>query len=368
MPAGPWVLVIGAHRSGTSAVTGALVALGLQGVDPSDRMDWEASNPEHFESLTAALYDDDLLTTMGGSWDAPPEPGRWPDPTAEPAFGRSPDEIMAAAYPSPGPLVWKDPRVCLLLPYWRGVLPGPLTAVFVWRDPLSVARSLQARDGMSVEYGLALWERYNRSAAEGLRGVDTYVVDYRSVVEDPQGTLAAVAGWLRDLDRFGPGADRWDVGAAARSVDRGLFHQSGDRGADGATVPADATGMADWLRSVGGGHRGFAPEPPAPVSPWPEALVAVRRDELFLVRELRAEIRTLELDLERSRHHGEAMERDLRSGYQTEIDRLVDDLHTSRERADALERELRQVTSSTSWKVTRPLRSAATRRPRPPAG
>ena len=51
MPVGPWVLVVGSHRSGTSAVTGALVALGLNGVAPDDRMDDLESNPEHWESF-----------------------------------------------------------------------------------------------------------------------------------------------------------------------------------------------------------------------------------------------------------------------------------------------------------------------------
>ena len=99
-------------------------------------------------------------------------------------------ELMAAAYPGSAPPVWKDPRACLLLPFWREVLPGPLTAVFVWRDPLAVARSLHARDGMPVGYGLALWEWYIRSAAAGLAGVDTYVLEYAAVVADPEAALA----------------------------------------------------------------------------------------------------------------------------------------------------------------------------------
>ena len=103
---------------------------------------------------------------------------------------------MAAAYPEPGPVVWKDPRACLLLPYWRSVLPGPLTAVLVWREPLAVARSLQTRDGIPLADGLALWEHYNRSAATGLQGVDTYVLDYASRGRRPGASLAPLStGW-----------------------------------------------------------------------------------------------------------------------------------------------------------------------------
>jgi hypothetical protein len=333
--------------------------MGLQGVDPADRMEWLASNPEHWESLAAAQFDDALLASMGGSWDAPPEPGRTPDPAAAGLGGghRTPADIMAAAYPAPGPLVWKDPRACLLLPYWRRVLPGPLTAVFVWRDPLAVARSLHARDGMSVEYGLALWERYNRSAAAGLQGVDTFVLDYRAAVEDPWVALGAVAEWLRSLDRFGPSSDGWDIDAGAATVDRNLRHQAGGTDDDAPGVPADARIVAEWLETLGGGHRPFAAGPPAPASPWPDALIALGREQL--------ELSALKAELRQARHRAEAMERELRSGYQAEIDRLVDDLNESRERCEELAYEVRRVTSSASWKVTRPLRSAATRLPRP---
>ena len=353
MPEGPWVVVVGAHRSGTSAITGALVALGLQGVDPGDRMDWAESNPEHWESLAAALFDDELLAEVGGSWDAPPELGRMPDArTAR----RSPADIMAAAYPGPGPLVWKDPRACLLLPYWRHVLPTPLTAVFVWRDPMAVAQSLHARDGMSIEYGLALWERYNRSAAAGLQGVDTYVLDYDAAMADTTAAFDSIATWLGDLDRFGPSDRRWDIDAAAATIDQGLHHQTGR--ADSAESPSsDPLTLSRWLSTMAGGHRPFSTEPPPPVSHWPDALIALRREQI----ELRTEVaRTTALVAS-----AEAMEQALRSGYQEEIDRLVEQLHESRQRAESLAWEIQKVTSSASWKVTGPLRAAAGRRAKP---
>jgi hypothetical protein len=52
---GPWLLVVGMHRSGTSAVTGALGALGLGVVHADDRMDWPESNPEHLESVSVSF-------------------------------------------------------------------------------------------------------------------------------------------------------------------------------------------------------------------------------------------------------------------------------------------------------------------------
>src|ERR1700694_845249 len=116
MPAGPWVVVVGMHRSGTSAITGALGALGLNLVSPEDRMDRHESNPEHWESMSIHFHNEDLLGRLGGSWEAPPDlPLGWEE-RPEIRLAPNPAPLLAAAYPDIGPLVWKDPRVCLLLP------------------------------------------------------------------------------------------------------------------------------------------------------------------------------------------------------------------------------------------------------------
>ena len=73
VPAGPWLAVLGMHRSGTSAVTGALGALGFNLPAPSDQLDPHESNPDHFESLSIMRVNDALLKVFGGGWDSPPE-------------------------------------------------------------------------------------------------------------------------------------------------------------------------------------------------------------------------------------------------------------------------------------------------------
>jgi hypothetical protein len=362
IPTGPWVLVIGCHRSGTSAVTGALTALGLQGVDPSDRIDTLPSNPEHWESLAAGLFDEDLLASLDAAWDAPPAVGVEPlAPSSDrKAEGPDPAPIMAAAYPYPGPIVWKDPRACLLLPYWRAVLPGPLTAVFVWREPLAVARSLHTRDGIPLADGLALWEHYNRSATSGLQGVDTFVLDYASVVKDPLEALGDVSAWLGGLERFAPFAEGWDVEAAAEVVDAGLRHESARDEPEDGSLPDDHRGVAEWLVARAGGHRPLDYAPPAPTSVWPEAVLAGRRERALLVREIQArqaefaDVRTTIESLLRNR---EAKLAEARNDAST----LRQQLQGERMRYEGVRAELDRVLASTSWKATRPLRATIAR-------
>ena len=365
-PAGPWVLVIGCHRSGTSAITGALAALGLHGVDAADRMDPTAGNAEHWESLGLSVHDEDLLSAVGASWDGPPPVG---DPQPPAPVGDDAEELatlLAAAYPEPGPAVWKDPRACLLLDYWRAVLPGPLTAMFVWREPLAVARSLQTRDGIPLADGLALWERYNRAAAAGLQGVDTYVLDYGSVVDDASAALTPVVEWLSGLDRFAPSSDSWDVERAVAAIDVGLRHESAttDDVPDG--LLEDCWPVVSWLVSQDGGHTAINGEPPASRSPWPEALLATRRQlgvtrrtvEALMEdkRQLDARIAAMEADRVVESEARRTVEALLHSR-EDRLRSLRHELDGERMRYEGMRAELERTLASTSWKVTKPLRA-----------
>ena len=70
---GPWVIVLGMHRAGTSAITGALAALGMALPPEQDLVRGRPDNPVHYESEALIALNDRILETMGGWWNAPPE-------------------------------------------------------------------------------------------------------------------------------------------------------------------------------------------------------------------------------------------------------------------------------------------------------
>ena len=269
---GSWLLVLGMHRSGTSAVAGALGTLGFNTPRPDDRMDWPESNPEHWESLSLVLYNDRLLTDLGGSWEAPPDlPPKWEEgPTMSGV--QDPAPLLRAAYPESGARVWKDPRLCLLLPFWRPILPSPLATVLVWRSPLAVARSLRRRDGMQLADGIALWERYNRSAITNLVGLSTYVCSYESVLRDPTGVMSSVADWLKTLPQFSDESHRWgrrDSGAAIIESDSRRFDDKDDD-----ILLAQHRELGVCLSGLEGAHMSLELTSLPPESGWTTALLA----------------------------------------------------------------------------------------------
>ena len=158
MPSG--VCIAGMHRTGTSMVARLLNLCGLWLGPPEDLVPPAPDNPEGFwENVHLVGVNDLVLAALGGAWDAPPPlPAGW---------ARRPDldELALAAaelvdrLAAAGPWAWKDPRSSLTLPFWQRVVPD-LRVVVCIRNPVEVARSLRARDGMPLAEGLRLWEAY----------------------------------------------------------------------------------------------------------------------------------------------------------------------------------------------------------------
>jgi hypothetical protein len=347
-PAGPWVIVVGMHRSGTSAVTGAIRALGFNMARPDDLMPSHESNPEHWESRSAYSFNDKLLSVLGGRWDAPPDlDGRWDqDPDLREAG--DPEAVLATAYPDPGPSVWKDPRLSLLLPYWRSHLPAPVAAVLVCRSPIAVARSLNGRNAMALVDGIAIWERYNRSAVEGLHGLDTFVVNYEAVVDDPAAFVGGLVDWLGSLDQFGQVDRTWDVDGAVASIAGELRHHPGvEPSEDDALLLDEQRALAHLLTEMAGVHHPLGRVPMGDESKWTTEIIRHRRlagrQALPLAEGEPAGDRRLEDRLARA--------------YES-IEQLSEQLAESNRALAHSNRLLERVYTATSWRMTKPLRSS----------
>jgi hypothetical protein len=360
MPSGPWLLVVGMHRSGTSAVTGALGSLGFAVPVEEDRWEPSPDNPDHWESRALALHCDLLLDRLGGTWDRPPDSmsDAELDERLRDELG-DPSSPAHRAFPKPGPVVWKDPRTCLLLPYWRAQLPSPLAAVFIWRRPLSVARSLQARDRMHLADGIALWERYNRAALSGLVGVDTFVTRYEDIVEDPTAQLGAMANWLEGLPQFAEHARSWDLAGAAASVSPELLRQRSTGDAD--LLLPEQQALVRHLESLDGPHLPLASSPEGAESPWTEALLGDRHQLATLSRqreELRQTARRLWYEAQGAASQAQGLQGEI-DRLHTEIQILYDARAEQTEEIARLQERIEHMEASSSWRVTRPLRRLA---------
>jgi hypothetical protein len=279
------VAVVGMHRSGTSATTGLLVNLGLTGPRPDDIFPTSSSNERGFwESKSMVRCNERLLRAVGAARYAPPRVRlQWGDVAGY-------EEIRDAALQwflttgAGGPMVAKDPRLCLTLPFWRDVLPTPMAAVFVLRDPLSVVRSMQARDGFSVTLALAIWDRYIRSASLVLNGLPTLVIEYNSMMADP---LAATEEISRFLLQVGVSLDSTTRDAAASFLDSGLRHQRAELD-DYEGIALSQREVFDVLADLKGVHESWTPRPLSPPPVWVDDVLEIRRELNHSRRELKS--------------------------------------------------------------------------------
>ena len=193
------VVVLGMHRSGTSALARGLAVLGVDlGEQLLDGLD---DNPDgYFEDRQVVATSQHLLQALDIDWDgvALVTADRWHQPTVQQLQG----EIVAAlGQRFEGRPLWgfKDPRLLRTLPFWCDVLQQlAVDARFVLavRNPLSVAHSLLRRNGIALEKGMLLWLVHWVPYLELLRGRSAVVVDYDLLMAEPQ------AQWMRLAQRL----------------------------------------------------------------------------------------------------------------------------------------------------------------------
>src|SRR5690242_11315077 len=195
------VVVLGMHRSGTSAVTRVVNLLGVP-IGREDRlMPVQADNPAGFwEHLALMDVNDAVLARLGGAWDAP----TLVDPSfaTSDAFADLRERARAefdATYDGDR-WVFKDPRVSVLMPFWRAVLGDEHVMLVVLRNPLDIAASLARRQGLPAVYTLALWERYMRLVQRDAAGSTAFVLDYDALLDDPAPVLGPLQQFLTKHD------------------------------------------------------------------------------------------------------------------------------------------------------------------------
>jgi len=200
--------VLGAHRSGTSAVAGAIRLLGA--APPVHVLPPATDNPTGFwESFAVIGANDWILATAGTAWfeclafdsNALNSGAR----TTALTF------IMLSLkeeFDQKRLLLVKDPRICLLLDLW---LPALLAlqircaALLVLRHPSEAIASLEQRSKLPQPHGAALWLGYMLAAERATRGCRRCILSYDELVRDWRSALLRAGReveipWLLGVD------------------------------------------------------------------------------------------------------------------------------------------------------------------------
>jgi hypothetical protein len=218
------ILVLGMHRSGTSALTRVINCLGAdlpQNLMPAV----EGNNDTGFwESLDAYVLNDDILSSAGSSWDdwRRFNPG-WMRSSARQSFQRRAVQLLTQDFSKSSLFVLKDPRICRLVPFWLDALrefDAQPRFVLPVRNPVDVAASLKKRDGFSPAKSQMLWLRSVLDAEYSTRAEKRAFVSYDRLLDDWRATVSDLAQAL-DFD--------WPRRSATADVEIDRFLDHGHR-------------------------------------------------------------------------------------------------------------------------------------------
>ncbi|MDQ4072160.1 MAG: glycosyltransferase, partial [Actinomycetota bacterium] len=158
----------------------------------------EGDNPSGFwEPAELVAAHDRLLAELGSSWDDPcPLPSGWLESDAARRAQKHITELLEQEFGHARLFVLKDPRICRTVPLWTSALRGVGAEpgfVLVFRNPLEVASSLAARDGLSLERSLLLWLRHALDAELDTRAERRVFLSYRGLLADWRAAAHRVA-------------------------------------------------------------------------------------------------------------------------------------------------------------------------------
>ena len=197
------VLVLGMHRSGTSALTRGLQVLGVE-LGSNLYPPRPGENPKgYFEDADISNFDDQVLASIGRDWQHFGQlDAALVDGLRQSGMFAKAVELLRAKSEGKAVLGVKDPRISKLLPFWQPVfseLGLDQSFVLAVRNPRSVARSLEVRNGFSRQKSYILWLDHTLGSLEVVGRHRFAITDYDHLLSQPESALRTIA---RRLDLY----------------------------------------------------------------------------------------------------------------------------------------------------------------------
>ncbi len=202
------IMVLGMHRSGTSALTRAISLLGAE--LPKDLLGANPTNPTgHWEPLKLIELHDQMLAEAGSRWDDWRSFDLGDLSKARAQFYRVEiARLIDEEYGDASLLVLKEPRISRFVPLYASIFKSmkiDVQYVLASRNPLAVVASLGKRDRSTPGFGALLWLRHELEAERSTRGAPRVFVSYEAMMRSWRPTLdkitaALSAAWPRAVE------------------------------------------------------------------------------------------------------------------------------------------------------------------------
>ncbi len=199
------VIVLGMHRSGTSAFTGALKIAGFDlGRDIMQANEYNVKG--YFENNKIVELNDKILGYFNASWDSMfflPE--KWEEDERLKQCKLDAIQIINSEFDRESNIAIKDPRFGILLPFWKSVfetLKIEPSYCIVLRSPIEISLSLENRDHFSIQKSHILWTNYLMAIELSTRAEKRIFIDFPDFLESPIETLKRHRKYFKLNDSF----------------------------------------------------------------------------------------------------------------------------------------------------------------------
>ena len=195
------IVVLGMHRSGTSAISRGLVTMG---VELGDRLmpPHEKINAKGFwEDLDIYALNVEMLNAIGTDWfHASVLDAHGIEQLIGLGFDLRATELLRRKTQGLAIFGFKDPRLGRLLPFWKRVFQHEgyeASYVLALRNPLSVVASLEKRDAMDRGQAYLLWLTHTLNSLKESEGYPRVLVDFDALMRSPKEQLQRIAAACR---------------------------------------------------------------------------------------------------------------------------------------------------------------------------
>ncbi|PWT86762.1 MAG: hypothetical protein C5B58_00860 [Acidobacteria bacterium] len=359
------LVIVGMHRSGTSALARVLNLLGAD--LPNNLLPANEHNAAgYWESYELMTMHDEMLEAAGTNWqDTGPIPQVWHHQLF---IGRHRARIvkeLKTQYANSTVMVVKDPRVSRFVPLIAAALQEiDVVPKFIisFRNPLEVADSLKARDGIPLLKSLLLWLDYTLRSEQGTRGFQRAFVCYDDLITDWRQTIRAAAARLDVAFPTWNTAAEAEIQAFLQPTLRHHIYSCKD-----LEVRED---ISDWIKTTfkavrALSHGGGADEMALldrvfeafkeGQSTFGLLLAQAERSNTYLSQELK-DLATMGEERITALEAGLSVERQLATQREHRIVALETELSVARQLATQREYRIGAILNSNSWRITAPLR------------
>jgi len=244
------------HRSGTSVLTHVLHLLGAEVGEDLLEAEEEINAKGFWEHRQVVELNERLLQTLDRNWyDILPLPDNWQEISDVQMLQEEAVTFLEQAFGNADLAAIKDPRLCLLLPFWEAAARRASwtpRVILALRNPREVAASLCRRDPLDSTNAVLLWLRYIRDADHLSRTLPRTTVDYNQLLENGPATLSRIGErlgieWPRPVTRARE--------AIKEAIDPSLRHQHDHGNDDGDELASLADSIYRQLTAATGSEH-----------------------------------------------------------------------------------------------------------------